>query len=147
MVNVKILCGGYGIPAKHGTRLILCGQTTEVQELEAERLIALGLAAPVEEQPDQTAEGPQEISAPPVPDADTPDPDKEQGTEGEGSAADPGENEGEEDEVDFSKLTMEELKTLCKDAGIDIKGLNSKAKLIAAYEAQALPDLTAEAPV
>ena len=145
MVKVKILCGGYGLPATSGTKLILRGQTVEVPEDEAKRLIALGFAASVEETPDWS--GWKQIAEDPIPEPDTPDPDKEQEPEDDDPAADGAEIEGEEDEVDLSELTVAELKALCADAGIDLKGLTSKAKLIAAYEAQALPEITAEDPV
>ena len=147
MVKVKILCGGYGLPATSGTKLILRGQTVEGPEDEAKRLIALGLAAPVSAAPVNTANSADEGEPDPGQTPDTPDPDKEQEPEDKDPAADGAEIEGEEDEVDLSELTVAELKELCADAGIDLKGLTSKAKLIAAYEAQALPEITAEDPV
>ena len=143
-MEVKIICGGYGLPSKRGSKLILCGQTAEVPEQEAKRLIALGLAVPVKDVP-ETQETEATTHAPSV--TDTPDPDKEQETEAEVPAADMGEDEPEESEVDLSDLKVEELKALCKQAGIDTKGLRSKADLIAAYEAQTLPELGAEDPI
>jgi hypothetical protein len=168
MVKVKILSGGYGLSytyqtkkgTKRGTKLILRGQTAELPEEDAQRLIALGQAVQIAEQPEEMEpDGDQEASTDSHGD-DTPEPDKEQETEANAPAAD-GDNvepeddevepepepEPEEDEVELSTLSVQQLKEICTDAGIDIKGLNSKAKLIAAYEAKALPELGAEDPV
>lgn len=157
-MQVKILSGGYGLPytyktkhgTQHGTRLILRGQTVELPEQEAQRLIALGHAAAVADMPVPAAEAPDpdngQDNTTGSDGIDTPDPDKEQETEDEIPAADVGCVEPE-DEVDLSSLTVQELKALCAEAGIDLKGLNSKAKLIAAYETLSLPELGAEEPV
>lgn len=148
MVNVKILCGGFGLRLGNTTKLILRNQTVAVPEDEAKRLISQGLAISVENPPlvEPDSDNTQHEIAN-SDDCDTPNPDEVQETEVEDPAADEGYVESEEDEVDLTKLSLAELKELCTEAGINIKGLNSRAKLIATYEAQSLPDLTAEDPV
>ena len=160
MTDIIITCNALGVPKvitgrdKEGnpvkktlSSLAQRGQRLTLPEQDAERLIALGLAAPVSAAPVNTANSADEGEPDPGQTPDTPDPDKEQEPEDDDPAADGAEIEGEEDEVDLSELTVAELKELCADAGIDLKGLTSKAKLIAAYEAQALPEITAEDPV
>ena len=52
MKTVKMIFGSYGLPynlpdGKRGVKLIDCGQTCEVEDAEADRLVALGVAAEV----------------------------------------------------------------------------------------------------
>ena len=132
MVKVKILCGGYGLRRDGATKLIPRGQTVDIPEEEAERLLALGYA--------ETVAG--EVKAAPVkePEPVAPDPTESEPAEEPDASA-------EEGEIDPDSLTVAELKDLCRDAGIDIRGLRSKADLLAAWNDNQMPDLSAEAPV
>ena len=143
MKLVKIICGGYGLPRPHGgKRLILAGQTVALNDTEAERLIALGHAAPVatEESADFGSE----------PGANTPSE----------------ENVLEQREIskdDLLQLTNAQLRELATKLGLDPKPNQKKTyyvDLIAsanvelavvsdddAEEGAELPDIGAEAPV
>lgn len=146
MKLVKILCGGYGLPRPHGgKRLILAGQTVALNDTEAERLIALGHAAPVatEECADFVAE------------------------QGANTSAQKASKEpliGSLDPEQLATMTKANLKKLAEDMGLDTSGCNVKADYVALISAEgfpvdddegedavddgdAPPDLGAEAPV
>jgi len=48
MKTVKIIFGSYGLPdGKRGVKLVNCGETCEVDDQEAARLVSLGVAAEI----------------------------------------------------------------------------------------------------
>ncbi len=126
MKTIRMIFGSYGLPdGKFGVKLIDCGQTCEVDDAEAERLIALGVAAPV-------------VATPQEPQAET-------GT-GENTPAPETPQEplsGSLDPEQLSTMTKANLKKLAEDMGLDTSGCNMKADfvaLIAAEEVQVDPE-------
>ena len=150
MKTIRMIFGSYGLPdGKRGVKLIDCGQTCEVDDAEAERLIALGVAAPV-------------VATPQEPQAET-------GT-GENTPAPETPQEplsGSLDPEQLSTMTKANLKKLAEDMGLDTSGCNVKADYVALISAEEFlvdpedddededavddgdtpPDLGAEAPV
>ena len=122
MKTVRMIFGSYGLPdGKFGVKLIDCGQTCEVDDAEAERLIALGVAAPV-------------VATPQEPQAET-------GT-GENTPAPETPQEplsGSLDPEQLSTMTKANLKKLAEDMGLDTSGCNVKADFVALIAAEEFP--------
>ena len=122
MKTIRMIFGSYGLPdGKFGVKLIDCGQTCEVDDAEAERLIALGVAAPV-------------VATPQEPQAET-------GT-GENTPAPETPQEplsGSLDPEQLSTMTNADLKKLAEDLGLDTAKLRVKADFVAAISAVEFP--------
>ena len=142
-MRIRIVSGGCGLHTPSGVKLITKGQTADFPEESAQHLISIGAAVPAELEVESETGSPEPVAKA----ADTPDPDNGQETEADEPAADTDVIEPEEEEIDLNDLSVEELKAFCREAGVDIKGIRSKAGLISAYEAQSLPELGAEDPI
>lgn len=150
MKTVKIIFGSYGLPnGKLGVKLIDRGQTCEIEDAEADRLIALGVAELVAETPHE----PQEAVA-------TGEDIPEEETQQEAFM-------GHLDPEQLSAMTNASLKKLAEDMGLDASKCKVKADYVALISAvefpvdpedadeyeddvedgEAPPDLTVEAPV
>lgn len=151
MKTIKMIFGSYGAPnGKGSVKLIDCGQTCEVEDAEAERLIALHVAQEV-------VATPQEREEPIKAGENTPDASDAQ--EGFTGHLDPDE---------LSTWTVAELKQLAEDMELDTSKCKVKADYVALIsEAEVIvpaeeeadeedgtvddgelpPDLEAEAPV
>ena len=150
MVEVKIISGSYGWreTRKAMPKLIERGSTCKVDEAEAQRLVALGVAAIVNEAgeaPVATASAPESGAAPcsDIPGA-------ENGTESD--------TEAHLDAEQLQKLTVAQLKELAEEMCISTAKLKRKDDLIAAIidvsvepgeevGEDDLPELSADAPV
>lgn len=150
MVEVKIISGSYGWRKTREAmpKLIERGSTCKVDEAEAQRLVALGVAAIVSEAgetPVATASAPETGVAPcsDIPSA-------ENGAESDAEA--------HLDAEQLQELTVAQLKVLAEEMGIAAAKLKKKDDLIAAIIAASvepgeeaaegeLPDLSAAAPV
>lgn len=141
MVKIKILGGAYGHrPA--GSRhpvVINHGETCEVPEAEAKRLVELGVAEEVDRGAVATA--PVELSAESREDAT---PDEEAAEEGQETPVPP-----------LEDMTVAQLKELAEQMGLDISGLRKKSDILAAISEYAeapeavaddMPDLGPEIP-
>ena len=149
-MKVEIISGSYGWRKSKDAmpKLIERGGTCEVDEAEAKRLVALGIAAivrEVDEAPVATASTGRNDAAPC---ADMPN--KENGAE---SGA-----EAHLDAEQLQEMTVAQLKELAAELGIETAKLRKKDDLIAAIVAvpvepgeeiseDDLPDLSAAAPV
>jgi len=152
MKTVKIIFGSYGLPdGRRGVKLIDCGQTCEVDDAEAARLVALGVAAVV-------VATPQEAESATGTGENTPEGDNAQ----EGAV-------GHLDAGQLSSMTNAQLKQLAEDMGLDVTKCKKKADFIELITAEEVivptdgeegeeeddtvddgelpPDLEAEAPV
>lgn len=150
MVEVKIISGSYGWreTRKAMPKLIERGSTCKVDEAEAQRLVALGVAAIVNEADEAhvaTASAP-ESGAAPCSDISG----AENGAEGD--------TEAHLDAEQLQEMTVAQLKELAAELGIETAKLRKKDDLIAAIAAVPvepgeeagegdLPDLSAAAPV
>lgn len=147
MVEVKIISGSYGWreTRKAMPKLIERGSTCKVDEAEAQRLVALGVAAIVSEAPVATTNAPESGAAPcsDIPGA-------ENGAESDAEA--------HLDAEQLQELTVAQLKELAEEMCISTAKLKKKDDLIAAIIAVSvepgeeavegeLPDLGAAAPV
>lgn len=139
MKTVRILCGGYGHAVNGVVKLISAGQTVEVDDAEAARLVAIGAGAMDVATPTGWQEG-----------AET----------GESTSdGDPDSNAQETppvlDEAKLLSMTNDELKKLGEEMGADVSKCRKKADFVAAILAaqdipdkgEDLPDLSAEDPV
>ncbi len=147
MKTIKMIFGSYGAPnGKGSVKLIDCGQTCEVEDAEAERLIALRVAQEVVATPQEHEE---------LIEAGENTPDASDAQEGITVSLDPEE---------LSTWTVASLKRLAADMGLDTSKCRVKAdyvELISAEEfpvdpeddddavddGELPPDLEAEAPV
>lgn len=146
-MKVRIINGTYGhVPdpdKPYIVRPVDAGGICDVNEAEAARLFALGVA--------EAAETPSTpLATPQIP---APEPEPESNTPEEQAENDPQETPEEatlqEDEADLSTLKLAELKAIAAQRGVDAGKMRSKAEVIAAIEAAGneLPDLTPEGPV
>ena len=123
MKTIRMIFGSYGLPdGKRGVKLIDCGQTCEVDDAEAERLVALGVAAPV-------------VATPQEPQAET-------GTGEKNTPAPETPQEplsGSLDPEQLSTMTKANLKKLAEDMGLDTSGCNVKADFVALIAAEEFP--------
>lgn len=155
MKTVKIIFGSYGAyDAKRCVKVIECGETCEVDDAEADRLVALGVAAVVAAAPQAAADEDEACG-------DT--------------AATETPSEGDDAPLDaeqLSAMTNAKLEQMAKELGLDTSKCKKKAdyvELIISAEAadedeeededieeedeepvddgEAPPDLSAEAPV
>ena len=149
-MKVEIISGSYGWRKTKDAmpKLIERGGTCEVDEAEAKRLAALGVAAivrEVDEAPVASASTGRNDAAPC---ADMPN--KENGAESD--------TEAHLDTEQLQEMTVAQLKELAADLGIETAKLRRKDDLIAAIAAvpvepgeevgeDDLPDLSADAPV
>ena len=149
-MKVEIISGSYGWRKSKDAmpKLIERGGTCEVDEAEAKRLVALGIAAivrEVDEAPVATASTGRNDAAPC---ADMPS--EENGAEGD--------TEAHLDAEQLQEMTVAQLKELAAELGIETAKLRKKDDLIAAIAAVPvepgeeigegdLPDLSAAAPV
>lgn len=149
-MKVEIISGSYGWRKSKDAmpKLIERGGTCEVDEAEAKRLVALGIAAivrEVDEAPVATASTGRNDAAPC---ADMPN--KENGAESDAEA--------HLDTEQLQEMTVAQLKELAVELGIETAKLRKKDDLIAAIVAVPvepgeeigegnLPDLSAAAPV
>lgn len=122
MKTVKIIFGSYGLPdGRRGVKLIDCGQTCEVDDAEAARLVALGVAAVVVATPqkaeNETGTG-ENTPAPETPQAPA---------------------IGSLDPEQLSTMTNADLKKLAEDLGLDTAKLRVKADFVAAISAVEFP--------
>lgn len=146
-MKVRITKGTYGYrpdPDKpYIVRPVDAGGICDVNEAEAARLFALGVAEAAE-----TLSTP--LATPQIP---VPEPEPESNTPEEQAENEPQETLEEatlqEDEADLSTLKLAELKAIAAQRGVDAGKMRSKAEVIAAIEAAGneLPDLTPEGPV
>ena len=122
MKTIKMIFGSYGLPdGKYGVKLIDCGQTCEVDDAEAERLVALGVAAVV-------------VATPQEPQAET-------GT-GENTPALETPQEplsGSLDPEQLATMTVANLKKLAEDLGLDTAKCRVKADYVALISAEEFP--------
>lgn len=142
MKTVKIIFGSYGAGSGAGVvRVVSRGETCEVDDSEAERLVSIGVASYID------------AAASPVPAVSN------EGTETSASMGEP-ENAAEGEKTASARLDPEQLKTmknlqlkkLARDMGIDVTGLRTNAELIDAITAvdveidtdEDTPDLTPE---
>lgn len=149
-MKVKIISGAYGyrpVGSAHPTT-IMRGETCDVTEEEANRLLSIGAAEIAEEAPTEEV-----ITAPDGKDESKAGEDTATQNNGTGSKED-----AHLDPDQLSEMKFDELKQLAEDMGIDTKGMRSKASLIDAIVAVEVtvdeeddgeqpPDLTAAAPV
>ena len=149
-MKVEIISGSYGWRKTKDAmpKLIERGGTCEVDEAEAKRLVALGVAAivrEVDEAPVASASTGRNDAAP---GADMPS--KENGAESDAEA--------HLDTEQLQEMTVAQLKELAAELGIETAKLRKKDDLIAAIVAVPvepgeeigegdLPDLSAAAPV
>ena len=149
-MKVEIISGSYGWRKTKDAmpKLIERGGTCEVDEAEAKRLVALGVAAivrEVDEAPVASASTGRNDAAPC---ADMPN--KENGAESD--------TEAHLDTEQLQEMTVAQLKELAAELGIETAKLRKKDDLIAAIVAVPvepgeeagegdLPDLSAAAPV
>ena len=149
-MKVEIISGSYGWRKSKDAmpKLIERGGTCEVDEAEAKRLVALGIAAivrEVDEAPVATASTGRNDAAPC---ADMPS--EENGAESDAEA--------HLDTEQLQEMTVAQLKELAAELGIETAKLRKKDDLIAAIVAVPvepgeeigegdLPDLSAAAPV
>ena len=149
-MKIEIISGSYGWRKTKDAmpKLIERGGTCEVDEAEAKRLVALGVAAivrEVDEAPVASASTGRNDAAPC---ADMPS--KENGTESDAEA--------HLDAEQLQEMTVAQLKELAAELGIETAKLRKKDDLIAAIAAVPvepgeeigegdLPDLSAAAPV
>lgn len=139
MKIIKIITGAYGADnGKGGVTVIDRGQTCEVSDEEAARLVALGVAAM---------------------DVATPQEAQDAAGAGENTTNGNSSQEGTTGHMDadqFSTMTNAQLKQLAEDMGLNVSKCKKKAdyiELIAAEEVivppdgELPPDLEAEAPV
>lgn len=122
MKTVKIIFGSYGLPdGRRGVKLIDCGQTCEVDDAEAARLVALGVAAVV-------VATPQEAESATGTGENTPAPETPQAPA-----------IGSLDPEQLSTMTNADLKKLAEDLGLDTAKLRVKADFVAAISAVEFP--------
>ena len=143
MQTVKILCGGYGHNVGGRVQLVSRGGTVEVDEAEASRLVALGVASLVVTTPSAPVESP---------------PPSENTSETKDSPD--GFLEAHLDRDQLLSMTNAQLKQLAEDMGLDPGKCRKKADYIdliteaTVYveddevdDGELPPDLTAEDPV
>ena len=149
-MKVEIISGSYGWRKTKDAmpKLIERGGTCEVDEAEAKRLVALGVAAIVHESDEAPVASASTGRNDAAPCADMPS--KENGAEGD--------TEAHLDAEQLQEMTVAQLKELAAELGIETAKLRKKDDLIAAIAAVPvepgeeagegdLPDLSAAAPV
>lgn len=113
MKTVMIIAGAYGADnGRHGVTVIERGQTCQVDDAEAKRLIALGVAAEAVATAPERVETPDAVDNPPA--AENPQ-------ERAGIASDP---------ERLLKLTNAELRKLAEEMGLDPSGCKKKADYV-----------------
>ncbi len=113
MKTVMIIAGAYGADnGRHGVTVIERGQICEVDDAEAGRLIALGVAAEAVATAPEGAKEPDAVDNPPA--AENPQERAE-------TAPDP---------EKLMKLTNAELKKLAEEMGLDPSGCKKKADYV-----------------
>ena len=138
-MNVTITQGYYGYRNAVGRKVVVArGESVELEESEAKRLIDLGVAQLTDtEMPEQSVA--------------TPSNDVSEAKSIENSTDAENANEGDlEPCEDFSSMNFMKLKSIAIKRGIDVSGLDSKAKLIEALEQaddEDAPVVTAENPL
>ena len=145
-MKVEIISGSYGWRKSKDAmpKLIERGGTCEVDEAEAKRLVALGIAAIVHEADEAPAASGSMVESGDTPCADMPS--EENGAE------------AHLDAEQLQEMTVAQLKELAAELGIETAKLRKKDDLIAAIVAvpvepgeeiseDDLPDLSAAAPV
>lgn len=149
-MKVEIISGSYGWRKTKDAmpKLIERGGTCEVDEAEAKRLVALGVAAIVREVDEAPVASVSTGRNDAAPCADMPS--EENGAEGD--------TEAHLDAEQLQEMTVAQLKELAAELGIETAKLRKKDDLIAAIAAVPvepgeeigegdLPDLSAAAPV
>lgn len=149
-MKVEIISGSYGWRKTEDAmpKLIERGCTCEVDEAEAKRLVALGVAAIVREADEAPVASGSTVENDDTSCVDMPS--EENGAEGDAEA--------HLDEEQLQEMTVAQLKELAADLGIETAKLRRKDDLIAAIAAVSiepgeetgeddLPDLSADAPV
>ena len=149
-MKVEIISGSYGWRKTKDAmpKLIERGGTCEVDEAEAKRLVALGVAAIVREVDEASVASASTGRNDAAPCADMPN--KENGAESD--------TEAHLDTEQLQEMTVAQLKELAAELGIETAKLRKKDDLIAAIVAVPvepgeeagegdLPDLSAAAPV
>ena len=145
-MKVEIISGSYGWRKSKDAmpKLIERGGTCEVDEAEAKRLVALGIAAIVHEADEAPVASGSTVESGDTPCADMPS--EENGAE------------AHLDAEQLQEMTVAQLKELAAELGIETAKLRKKDDLIAAIVAvpvepgeeiseDDLPDLSAAAPV
>lgn len=145
-MKVEIISGSYGWRKNKDAmpKLIERGGTCEVDEAEAKRLVALGIAAIVHEADEAPVASGSTVESGDTPCADMPS--EENGAE------------AHLDAEQLQEMTVAQLKELAAELGIETAKLRKKDDLIAAIVAvpvepgeeiseDDLPDLSAAAPV
>ena len=149
-MKIEIISGSYGWRKTKDAmpKLIERGGTCEVDEAEAKRLVALGVAAIVRESGEALVASASTGRNDAAPCADMPS--EENGTEGDTDA--------HLDAEQLQEMTVAQLKELAAELGVETTKLRKKDDLIAAIVAVPvepgeeigegdLPDLSAAAPV
>ena len=141
MTEIRIVSGSYGLPQENGRlSVIRRGQTCEVPEKEAERLVNMGVAAFVKE-PVLMAEMPPAPVLEVAP-SDTPDGEKNKAPE---------DLEVPLEDLPYEQIPFDQLKQMAKDAGLPVGKLRSRKNIIDALkeleEGEEPPSMDAEAPV
>jgi len=163
---VRIVQGGYGLKINGRNRLVLAGQTAELPDDEAARLLSLGVA--VDADPVVTAEKKTAVmlndpdyhniwrddEGEATADAETHPPDVSAVEAGNDTPDGENATEGQEtahlDEADLmANYTVAQLKALAAEMEVDVSKCKNKSEIaaaIAAVEVVPGPDLSAEAP-
>ena len=149
-MKIEIISGSYGWRKTKGTmsKLVERGDTCEVDDAEARRLVALGVAAIVHEVDEAPVASGITVESGDTPCVDMPS--EENGTEGDAEAY--------LDAKQLQEMTVAQLKELAAELGIETAKLRKKDDLIAAIVAvpvepgeeiseDDLPELSADAPV
>lgn len=149
-MKIEIISGSYGWRKTKDAmpKLIERGGTCEVDEAEAKRLVALGVAAIVREVDEASVASASTGRNDAAPCADMPN--KENGAESDAEA--------HLDAEQLQEMTVAQLKELAAELGIETAKLRKKDDLIAAIAAvpvelgeeiseDDLPELSADAPV
>lgn len=153
-MKIEIISGSYGWRKTKDAmpKLVERGGICEVDEAEARRLVALGVAAIVHEADEAPVASGSTVESGDTPCADMPS--EENGAE---SGAESG-AEAHLDAAQLQEMTVAQLKELAAELGIETAKLRKKDDLIAAIVAvpvepgeeiseDDLPDLSAAAPV
>ena len=116
MTLIRIVSGNYGArPAGGRLTVITKGNTVEVPDDEAARLVNLGVAAYVKEPVLMAETTPEPVSE--VAPSDTPD-----------------EEENEAPEESLEEMPFDQLKQMAKDAGLPVGKLRSRKNIIDALQ-------------